>query len=111
MWEAFWYDVRCGLSPVGTNCGALVVVSMVHAVPFFAEVGVLKSMDMGDVDTLLGFKFMEAMRGKWGVADEVRKSDRDGRSVLVSIYFVRVQGGLFFYLPTSCLMVSKLDLC
>jgi hypothetical protein len=70
-WEAFWYVVRRGLSPVGTNCGALVVVSVVHAVPFFAEVGMLKSMDMGDVDTLLGFEFMEAVRGKQGVADEV----------------------------------------
>ena len=112
MWEAFWYDVRCGLSPVGANCRALVmfVLLVVHAVPFFAEVGVLKSMDVGDMDTLLGFKLMEAMRGKWGVADEVGESDRDGRSVLVSVYFVGVQGGLV-YSPTSCLVVSKLDLC
>jgi hypothetical protein len=70
-WEAFWYDMRRGLSPVGANCGALVVVSVVCAVPFSAEVGVLKSMDMGDVDTLLGFEFMEVMRGKRGVVDEV----------------------------------------
>ena len=70
-WEAFWYNVRHGLSPVGTNCGALVVVSVVRAVLFFTEVGVLKSMDVGDVDTLLGFKFMKAMCGKRGVADEV----------------------------------------
>jgi hypothetical protein len=59
------------LSPVGTNCGALVVVLVVHTVLFFTEVGVLKSMDVGDVDTLLGFEFMEAMCGKWGVANEV----------------------------------------
>jgi hypothetical protein len=72
-WEAFWYDMRRGLSPVGTNCGALVVVSVVHAVPFFAEVRMLKSMDMGDVDTLLGFELIEVMRDKWGVADEVRE--------------------------------------
>jgi hypothetical protein len=72
MWEAFWYDVRCGLSPVGTNFGALVVVSVVYAIPFSAEVGMLKSMDMGDMDTLLGFELMEAMRGEWRVADEVR---------------------------------------
>jgi hypothetical protein len=98
------------LSPVGTNCGALVVVLVVHAVPFFAEVGVLKSMDVDDMDTLLGFEFMEAMRGKQGVADEVREFNRDGRSVLVSIYFVGVQGDLV-YLPTSCLVVLKLDLC
>jgi hypothetical protein len=71
-WEAFWYDMRRDLSPVGANDGALVVVSVVRAVLFFAEVGVLKSMDMGDVDTLLGFELMEAVRGKRGVADEVR---------------------------------------
>jgi hypothetical protein len=70
-WEAFWYDVRRDLSPVGANRGALVVVSVVRAVPFSAEVGMLKSMDMGDVDTLLGFEFMEAVCGKRGVADEV----------------------------------------
>jgi hypothetical protein len=103
-WEAFWYDVRCGLSPVGTNCGALVVVLVVHTVPFFAEVWMLKSMDVGDVDALLGFELMEAVCGKWGVVDEVGESDRDGRSVLVSIYFVRVQGGLV-YSPMSCLVV------
>jgi hypothetical protein len=89
-WEAFWYDVRHDLSPVGTNCRALVVISVVHIVPFFAEVGVLKSMDVGDMDTLLGFELMEAVHGKQGVANEVREFDRDGRSVLVSIYFVRV---------------------
>jgi hypothetical protein len=102
--------MRCGLSPVGVNCRALVVVSMVYAVLFFAEVGVLKSMDMGDVDTFLRFELMEAMHGKWGITDEVGEFDRDGRSVLISIYFVRVQGGLD-YSPTSCLIVSKLDLC
>jgi hypothetical protein len=102
--------VRCGLSPVGANCGALIVISVVHTVLFFVEVGVLKSMDVGDVDTLLGFEFMEAMHSKRGVADEVGESDQDGRSVLVSVYFVRVQGGLV-YSPTSCLVVSKLDLC
>jgi hypothetical protein len=102
MWEAFWYDMRRGLSPVSANCGALVVISMVCAVPFFTEVGVLKSMDVGDMDTLLGFELMEAVHGKRGVADEVRSFDWDGRSVLVSVYFVGVQGGLV-YSPTSCL--------
>ena len=63
--------MRRDLSPVGANRGALVVVSVVRAVLFSAEVGVLKSMDMGDMDTLLGFELMEAMCGKWGVADEV----------------------------------------
>jgi hypothetical protein len=83
---------------------------VVRAVPFSAEVGVLKSMDMGDMDTLLGFELMEVMHGKRGVADEVREFDRDGRSVLVSVYFVRVQGDLV-YSPISCLVVLKLDLC
>jgi hypothetical protein len=109
-WEAFWYDVRRDLSPVGANCRALVVVLVIYAVLFSAEVGVLKSMDMGDVDTLLGFELMEAMHGKWGVADEVGEFDWDGRSVLVSVYFVGVQGDLV-YSPTSCLVVLKLDLC
>jgi hypothetical protein len=102
--------MRCGLSPVGANCRALVVVSVVPAVPFFAEVGMLKSMDMGDVDMLLGFELMEAVCGKRGVANEVREFDRNGGSVLVSVYFVGIQGGLV-YSPMSCLVVSKLDLC
>jgi hypothetical protein len=112
IWEAFWYVVRCGLFSVGTNCRALVVfvLLVVHAVPFSAEVGVLESIDMGDVDSLLRFELIEVMHGKWGVADKVGEFDRDGRSVLESVYFVRVQGDLG-YLPTSCLMVSKLDLC
>jgi hypothetical protein len=103
-WEAFWYVMRCGLSPVGTNCGALVafVLLVVHAVP----VGVFESMDMGDMDSLLGFELMEVIHGKWGVVDEVGEFDRDGRSVLESVYFVRVQGGLGYSL-ISCLMVSK----
>jgi hypothetical protein len=63
-------------------------------------------MDMDNVDMLLGFEFMEAMHGKRGVADEVREFDRDGRSVLVSVYFVGVQGGLV-YSPTSCLSGFK----
>jgi hypothetical protein len=70
-WEAFWYVVRRGLSPVGANCGTLVVISVVHAVPFFAEVGMFKSMNMGDMDTFFGFELMEAMCSKRGVADEV----------------------------------------
>jgi hypothetical protein len=63
MWEAFWNEVRCGLSPVGANCGALVVVVllMVQAVLLSAEVGVLKSMDMGDMDMLIAFEFIEVV--------------------------------------------------
>jgi hypothetical protein len=112
MWEAFWYMVRCGLFPISTNCRALVVfvLLVVCAVPFSAEVGMLESIDMGDMDSLLGFELMKAMHGKRGVADKVGEFDRDGRSVLESIYFVGVQGDLS-YLPTSCLMVLKLDLC
>jgi hypothetical protein len=63
-WEAFWYNMRRGLSPIGTNCGALVIILVVYAVLFFAEVRVLKSIDMGDVNMLLEFEFMEAMCGK-----------------------------------------------
>jgi hypothetical protein len=103
--------MRCSLSPVSTNCGALVVVLLVvHAVPFFAEVGVLKSMDMGDIDSLLGFELMEAIHGKQGVMDEVGEFDRNGRSVFESVYFVGVQGGLG-YSSMGCLVSLKLDLC
>jgi hypothetical protein len=54
------------LSPVGINCEALVtfVLLVVYAVPFSAEVGVLKSMDMGDMDSLFGFELMEMVCGK-----------------------------------------------
>jgi hypothetical protein len=98
------------LSPVGANYRALVIILVVHAVPFSAEVGVLKSMDVDDVDTLLRFELMEAIHSKQGVMDEVGEFDRDRRNVLISVYFVGVQGGLV-YSPTSCLMVLKLDLC
>lgn len=64
---------------------------MVRAVPFFAEVGVLECVDVGDMDTLLRFEFMEAMCGVRWVADEIGESDRGGRSVFVSVYFVGVQ--------------------
>jgi hypothetical protein len=61
-----------------------------------------KSIDMGDVDSLFRFELMEAMCGIQGVADEVGEFDRDGRSVLESVYFVGVQGGLG-YSPMSYL--------
>ena len=70
-WEAFWYDMRRGLSPVGANCGALVVVSVVRAVPFSAEVGMLKSMNVGDMNALLGFELMEAVHSERGIMDKV----------------------------------------
>jgi hypothetical protein len=37
---------------------------VIHTVLFSIEVGVLKSMDMGDMDLLLGFELIEAMCGK-----------------------------------------------
>jgi hypothetical protein len=70
------------------------VLLVVHTVPFSAEVGVLKSMDMGDVDLLFGFELMEAVHGKQRVVDKVGEFDWDGRSILGSVYFVRVQGDL-----------------
>jgi hypothetical protein len=47
------------------------VLLVVHAVPFSAEVGVLKSMDVGNMDTLLCFEFMKVVCCIWGVANEV----------------------------------------
>jgi hypothetical protein len=49
----------------------VVVLLVVHTVPFFAEVGMLESVDVGDMDMLLRFEFMKVVCGKWGVADEV----------------------------------------
>jgi hypothetical protein len=65
--------MRHDLPPGGANCGALVVVVLlvIHTVPFFAEAGVLKCMDMGDMDTLFWFKVMEVMCCEWGKANEV----------------------------------------
>jgi hypothetical protein len=73
MWEAFWNKVRYGLSPVSANCGALVVVVLlvILAVLFFAEVRVLTSIDMGDMDTLIGFEIMEVVCHIWRIVDEV----------------------------------------
>jgi hypothetical protein len=44
---------------------------VVHAVLFFAEVGMLKSMDVGDMDMLLWFEFMKVVCCVWGVIDEI----------------------------------------
>jgi hypothetical protein len=103
--------MRCILSPDGTADEALVVVvlAVVPAVPFFAEVWVLECVDVGDMDTLSWFEVMEAMCSVWGVADEVGDVYRGGWSVLISIDFVLVQ--FVGYLPTSYVGVAKLDLC
>ena len=46
--------MRHGLPPDGAISWALVVVvlTVVHAVPFFAEDGMFKCVDMGDMDAL-----------------------------------------------------------
>ena len=77
-WEAFWKFMRRGLPPDGAMSWALVVVvlAVVRAVPLFAKDGVFKCVDMGDVDALSWFEFMEAMCRVQGVADEVGESKR-----------------------------------
>ena len=99
-WEAFWKFVRCGLPPDGAISWALVIIvlPMVCAVPFFAKVGVFECMNMGDVDTLSWFEFIKTMCCVWGILDEVRESNRCGRSVLVSIDLIVIQVGLFTHL-------------
>jgi hypothetical protein len=108
-WEAFWNCMRCVLSPGGAICKALVVLSVVRAVLFFAKVRVFKCVDVGDMDTLSWFEVMVAMCHVWGVANEVGYMYGCGRSVLVSVDLVLVQ--FADYLPTSCLGGLKLDLC
>ena len=66
----------------------MVVLAVVCAVPFFAEMGVFECMDMGDMDALSWFEFMKARCHVWGISDEVRELNRCGRSVLVSVDFV-----------------------
>ena len=98
-WEAFWNCVRRVLSPSGAADEALVVVvlAMILAVPFFAEVGVLECVDVGDMDTLSWFEVMETVGSVWGVADEVGDAYRGGWSVLVSVDLVLVQFVLLAY--------------
>jgi hypothetical protein len=100
-WEAFWNYVRHVLSPSGAADEALVVIvlSMILAVPFFAEMWVLECVDVGDIDMLSWFEVMEAMCGKWGVTDEVGDAYGGGWSVLVSVDFVLVQ---FVLLAFEC---------
>ena len=75
-WEAFWKFVRRGLPLDGAISWALVVVvlTVICAVPFFAEDGVFECMDMGDMDALSWFEFMKAMCRVWGISDKVRES-------------------------------------
>ena len=72
-WEAFWVCVRCVLPPVGTIAWALVVVVLlvVPAVPFFAEVGVFECMNVGDMDTFSWFELVKLVCQIGRVADEV----------------------------------------
>ena len=60
--------MRRVLSPGGAADEGLIVVvlSMILAVPFFTEVGVLECMNVGDMDTLSWFEVMESVCGKWG---------------------------------------------
>ena len=65
-WEAF-SCVRRDLPPGAAIGGALVVVlAVVRAVPFFAEVGVLKCVCVGGMDAATWNELMEAMcRKRW----------------------------------------------
>jgi hypothetical protein len=87
------------LSPDGTADEALVIVvlSVILAVSFFAEVRVLECVDVGDMDTLSWFEVMEVMCGKWGVADEVGDAYWGRWSVFVSVDLVLVQFVLLAY--------------
>jgi hypothetical protein len=108
-WEAFWNYVRCVLSPDGATGEALVIIVLpvVRAVPFFAEVQVFKCIDMGDIDMLSWFEVMVAVCHVWGVANKVSYTYGCGRSVLVSVDLVLVQ--FADYSPTSCLSGLKFD--
>ena len=85
------------MPPDGAISWALVVVvlTVVCAVPFFAEDGVFECVDMGDMDALSWFEFMKAMCRVWGISDKVGESKGCGRSVLVSVEFVGLQVGSF----------------
>ena len=89
--------MRRGLPPDGAISLALVavVLTVVRAVPFLAEDGVFKCVDMGDIDGLSWFEFMKAMCRVQGISDEVGESKGCGRSVLVSVEFVGLQVGSF----------------
>jgi hypothetical protein len=99
------------VSPGGAIGKALVIIVLpvVQAVPFFAEVWVFKCMNVGDMDMLSWFEVMVAMCRVWGVVNEVGYAYGCGRSVLVSVDLVLVQ--FADYSSTSCLGGLKLDLC
>ena len=101
--------MRRALPPVGTSAWALVVVVLlvVPAVLFFAEVGVFECVNVGDMDAFSWFELVEFVCRIGGVADEVGESDGNGRCVLVSINFVGVQHACS---PTR-VSWKKLDLC
>ena len=61
------------MPPVGAIAWALVVVVVlvVFAVPFFAEVGMFECVNMGDMNTFSWFKLVELVCRIGRVADEV----------------------------------------
>ena len=85
--------MRRPLPPIGAIAWALVVVVLlvVPAVLFFAEVGVFECVNVGDMNTFSWFELVEFVCRIRGIADEVGESDGNGRCVLVSIDFVGVQ--------------------
>jgi hypothetical protein len=56
----------------------VVVLTVILAVSFFAEMQVFKCVDVGDMDMLSWFEVMEVVCGVWGVADEVGDAYRGG---------------------------------
>ena len=85
--------MRRPLPPVGAIAWALVVVVLlvVLAVPLFAEVGMFECVNMGDMDAFSWFELVKLVCRIGGIANEVGESDGNGRCVLVSVNFVRVQ--------------------
>ena len=72
-WEVF-NCMRCDLPPGAAINGALVVVlAVVRAVPFFAEMGVLECVHVGGMDAATWDEFMEAMCRKGWEAYEGSK--------------------------------------
>ena len=102
--------MRRPLPPVGAIAWALVVVVLlvVPAVPFFAEVGVFECVNVCDMNTFSWFKLVKFVCRIGRIADEVCESDGNGRCVLVSVNFVGVQRACS---PTRVCLGGKLDLC
>ena len=73
IWEAFWICMGRPLPPVGAIAWALVVVVLlvVPAVPFFAEVGVFECVNVGDMNTFSWFELVKFVCRIGRVANEV----------------------------------------